>query len=74
MNGRGLRSGALRLIAVAAVALGIVLIASVTSAQAEYNWGEGTSQSVVVSDDGSTSVGPDSAPADEFTPSEYNWG
>jgi len=73
MNGRGLRAGALRLIVVAAVALGVAFIAGGSRSEATPTFADGDSQSVVISGDGSAPAGPDSSPIVLFTAMDSNW-
>lgn len=72
MNGRGLRSGALRLIATAAVALGIALFAGASTARVVFALSADSSQSVVVVGDGSTAAS-DATPSNQAVPLESTW-
>lgn len=72
MHVRGLRTGALRLIAVAAVALGVALLISLSHARTVAVSSDDTAQSATVSDDGSADAGfLDGGPV--FNPLEGVW-
>jgi hypothetical protein len=73
MHVRGLRTGALRLIAVAAVALGVALLISLSHARTVAVSSDDTTQSAIVSDDGSADAGLLGA-APVFKPLEGVWG
>jgi hypothetical protein len=74
MNGRGLRSGALRLVATAAVALGIALFAGASTARVVSSLSDEASQSVVViGDDGAGAASVATTPTDQYAPLEVTW-
>ncbi len=72
MNGRGLRSGALRLIATAAVALGIALFAGASTAHVVIALSGDSSQPVVVVSGGSAATS-DATPSNQAVPLESTW-
>lgn len=72
MNGRGLGSGPLRLIAMAAVALGIALFAGVSGARALSTLSDASQPVVVISDDGSGAASGATLPG-QVAPLEVIW-
>ncbi|GIH12253.1 hypothetical protein [Rugosimonospora africana] len=74
MHVRGLRTGALRLIAVAAVALGVALLVSLSHARTVAVSSDDTVPAAIVGDDGSSTNAGFLGAAPVFSPLEGVWG